>query len=216
MAFPAAGIGLTCWQYQLGYRLANVCLNLASPMQAADPNSDVMMADGLVRFCEDLGVDPSDIVMLVISSYMGAVTMCEYTKQEFSTGMLKLGCDSVSKLKQKLPELRAELKSEDRFRDIYNYAYLFSREKGQKCVQFETAIGIWRLLLEGKWPLLDDWCDFLSKHHSNRAISRDTWQQLLDFIKSIKPDFSNFDENAAWPYLLDEFVTEMKEKQAAA
>eukprot|EP00955_Chlamydomonas_euryale_P057840 356907-Chlamydomonas_euryale.AAC.2 len=47
---------------------------------------------------------------------MGAVTMCEYTKQEFSTGMLKLGCDSVSKLKQKLPELRAELKSEDRFR----------------------------------------------------------------------------------------------------
>eukprot|EP00955_Chlamydomonas_euryale_P057841 356907-Chlamydomonas_euryale.AAC.3 len=64
MAFPAAGIGLTCWQYQLGYRLANVCLNLASPMQAADPNSDVMMADGLVRFCEDLGVDPSDIVMV--------------------------------------------------------------------------------------------------------------------------------------------------------
>lgn len=47
------------------------------------------------------------------------------------------------------------------------------------------AVGMWRLLLAGDhaWPLLDDWCDFLTKHHSNRAISKDTWQQLYDFIK---------------------------------
>lgn len=32
--------------------------------------------------------------------------------------------------------------------------------------------------------------------------------------QTIKPDFSNFDETAAWPYLLDEFVTHMKEKRA--
>lgn len=38
--------------------------------------------------------------------------------------------------------------------------------------------------------------------------------QLADFIKTVKPDFSNYEESSsAWPYLLDEFVEHMREKQ---
>jgi hypothetical protein len=57
-------------------------------------------------------------------------------------------------------------------------------QKGQKCVQQDVAIAMWELLFSGQrtWPLLEEWCDFLHKHH-NRAISKDTWTQLLDFIK---------------------------------
>lgn len=32
-------------------------------------------------------------------------------------------------------------------------------------------------------------------------------------VQVIKPDFSNFDENSAWPYLLDEFVDYAKEQK---
>ncbi|GFR46472.1 hypothetical protein Agub_g8049 [Astrephomene gubernaculifera] len=186
--------------------------------QYKEPGEELISVDGITRFCSDLEVDPTDIVVLVISCYMGAAVMCEYSKEEFTGGLVKLGVDSVEKLKGRLPELRAELRGEGRFREVYNFAYNFSREKGQKCVQLDTAVAMWQLLLaspsvpEQRWPLIDDWCDFLTQHH-NRAISRDTWVQLLDFIKSVKPDFSNFDENSAWPYLLDEFVDHMKTKR---
>lgn len=207
--------------YSSGLAATSSCTNQpqihALYLKYKEKDGDMIQADGVAAFCEDLGVDPADIVMLVISFHMNAAAMCEFSKDEFINGMLRMGCDSIEKLKNRLPVLRSELKHEEMFKDIYNFAYMFSREKGQKCVQFEVAVAMWRLLLseERSWPLINDWCEFLQKHHTNRAISKDTWQQLLDFIKTIKPDFSNFDETAAWPYLLDEFVSYMKEKRAA-
>lgn len=67
-------------------------------------------------------------VQLIISFYMNAAVMCEFSKEEFTSGMLKMGCDSVAKLKAKIPELRKEIKSNERFRELYNFAYLFARE----------------------------------------------------------------------------------------
>lgn len=54
-------------------------------------------------------VDPEDIVMLVLSWHFRAATMCEYSHEEFVSGMLRLRCDSLPKLQQKLPELRRDL-----------------------------------------------------------------------------------------------------------
>lgn len=36
------------------------------------------------------------------------------------------------------------------------------------------------------------------------------------WLQSVKPDFSNYDESAAWPYLLDEFVEHVKEGSSMA
>ena len=104
-----------------------------------DRDSDVILAEGVETFCNDLGVcislacqytpaisqhqqiclhcqvDPADIVMLVISYHFQAATACEYMRQEFLAGMTKLGCDSISKLKRKLPELRHQMRDPDTF-----------------------------------------------------------------------------------------------------
>ncbi|CAD6242441.1 unnamed protein product [Miscanthus lutarioriparius] len=176
-----------------------------------EPDADMIMVEGISQLCNDLQVDPQDIVMLVISWHMKASTMCEFTRQEFIGGLQSIGVDSIEKLREKLPSLRAELKDDQKFREIYNFAFAWAREKGQKSLALETAIGMWRLLFaERNWPLIDYWCQFLQVRH-NKAISRDTWAQLLEFVKTIDPQLTNYDEEGAWPYLIDEFVDYLKE-----
>ena len=169
---------------------------------------------GVGRFCQDLRVDPSDIVMLVLSWHFAAATMCEFSKDEFLEGMEDLNCNSIESLRRKLPQLRSELKNEQTFQEIYNYAYGFACEKGQKCLQLDTALAMWHLLFaEQGWPLVKSWCDFLEANHKH-AISKDTWSQLLDFAKIVrtKSDVKEFDasSNSAWPYLIDDFVDQLR------
>ena len=140
--------------------------------------------------------------------------MCEFTREEFLEGMEDLGCTSVDSVRRKLPQLRTELKNEKTFRDIYNYAYGFACEKGQKCLQLDTAVAMWQLLFgEQQWPLIKRGCSFLEANH-RLAISKDTWSQLLDFTKIVRTenDLEQFDasSNSAWPYLIDDFVDHLR------
>ena len=171
---------------------------------------------GVGRFCQDLKVDPSDIVMLVLSWHFSAATMCEFSKEEFLEGVEELNCSSIDGIRRKLPQLRTELKSEQTFQEIYNYAYGFACEKGQKCLQLDTALAMWQLLFaEQGWPLVQTWCNFLEANHKH-AISKDTWSQLLDFAKIVRTegDLKEFDasSNSAWPYLIDDFVDSLRAK----
>lgn len=50
-----------------------------------------MDADGINQFLEDINVDPLDPVTLVISYYMEAKNMGEYTQTEFVSGFQKMG-----------------------------------------------------------------------------------------------------------------------------
>ncbi|KAL2467037.1 Defective-in-cullin neddylation protein [Abeliophyllum distichum] len=176
-----------------------------------DSHADMILADGISYLCNDLQVDPQDIVMLVVSWHMKAATMCEFSKQEFIGGLQSLGIDSLEKFRERIPFMRSELKDNQKFREIYNFAFGWAKEKGQKSLALDTAIGMWQLLFaEKQWPLVDHWCQFLQERH-NKAISRDTWSQLLEFARTIDPALSNYDPEGAWPYLIDEFVDYLNE-----
>ncbi|KAI4388021.1 hypothetical protein MLD38_000398 [Melastoma candidum] len=158
-----------------------------------DLNTDMILVDGITLLCNDLQVDPQDIVMLVLSWHMKAVTMCEFSKQEFISGLQALGIDTLERFRERIQYMRSELNDEQKFRDIYNFAFGWAKEKGQKSLALDTAIGMWQLLFaEKQWALVDDWCQFLQARH-NKAISRDTWSQLLEFARSVDPELSNYD-----------------------
>ncbi len=171
-------------------------------------------AEGIMQFFGDLGIDPeSDLVSLVVANKMNAQEMGKFTQEEFTRGMRHFQCDSVVKLKKKIPAMRQELLDAYAFKSVYEYAFRFSKEENQKALNLDTACAMWELLLKDKWPLLNKWCDFLNRKHK-KAISRDTWNQILDFSRMYNSSLFGYDaegKDAAWPYLIDEFVEEQME-----
>ncbi|KAL4597884.1 hypothetical protein ACB092_11G020300 [Castanea dentata] len=148
---------------------------------------------------------------LVVSWHMKAATMCEFSKQEFIGGLQVLGINSLEKFCEKIPFMRMELKDDQKFREIYNFAFGWAKEKGQKSLALDTAIRMWQLLFaEKQWPLVEHWSQFLQARH-NKAISRDTWSQLLEFARTVDPALSNYDAEGARSYLIDEFVEYLNE-----
>lgn len=164
---------------------------------------------GMERFCKSLGVQPDNIVMLILAHHLHAKTMGYFTLEEWCQGMRELRCDSTSKLKRKLPTLSTQLEDLNKFKAIYRYAFDFAKDTGQRTIDLETAKIMLNLLLQGRWSLLDQFCSFLDKCH-NKCVNRDQWNNVLEFSRNIKSDLSNYDMDGAWPVMMDEFVDMVK------
>eukprot|EP00301_Raphidiophrys_heterophryoidea_P002469 c11152_g1_i2.p1 GENE.c11152_g1_i2~~c11152_g1_i2.p1 ORF type:complete len:167 (+),score=32.83 c11152_g1_i2:455-955(+) len=166
----------------------------------------------MVRLCEAMSVDPADIIMLVIAWKMEATTMCEFSRNEFKTGMTKIGVDSIDGLKSHFASLREELDDPVAFRDFYVFAFTYSREPGTKVLPLTTASAIWRIVLNGRWAMLDLWIEFLENEYKH-SISKDTWTMLLDFSTTVS-DISSYDDEGAWPVVIDDFVEWARKKRS--
>ncbi|XP_033106082.1 DCN1-like protein 3 [Anneissia japonica] len=183
-----------------------------------DASEDSILSEGMEKFCQDLVVDPEDVIMLIIAWKFDASMMCRFTRKEFLSGFKLLKVDSIERLKQKFAELQQEVKDDSKFKDLYRYTFNFGLEsdRGQRSLPIEIAIPLWELVFTNRVPpILDRWCNFL-KQNDVRGISRDTWQMFLNFTEVIGADLSNYDDNEAWPSLFDDFVEYELERQQAS
>lgn len=152
-----------------------------------DAGSEMIRADGVSRLCEDVSCDPGDVAVLVLAYHFKAAAMCEFSKEEWLTGCSALGCDSTAKLAAKLPALRASLGDDATFRAVYSFAFGFGREGTAKAVVSDVAVALWALLLPGRWHAADAWLSFFPTA-GLKAVSKDTWTQVLEFSRTVKPD----------------------------
>lgn len=127
-----------------------------------DPNEpDKITAEGVMKFLDDLNLSPESKLVLIIAWKFKAAMQCEFTKDEFMTGMTELCCDTTEKLKSRLPSLEAELRDGFKFKDFYHFTFNYAKNPGQKGLDLDMAIAYWNIVLQGKFKFLDLWCKFL-------------------------------------------------------
>nr|CAG4644291.1 EOG090X0DAO [Lepidurus arcticus] len=174
---------------------------------------DMIGPEGMENFCKAIGLEPENILMLVVAWKMGAKQMGFFTLQEWTKGLTDLQCDSISKLQGRFDHLLSLLNDANSFKSIYRYAYDFARDKDQRSMDIETAKAMLGLLLDKRWTLFSSFLEFLEKSRY-RVINKDQWVNILEFSRSVNEDLSNYDADGAWPVLLDEFVEWLKTSRA--
>ncbi|ORY51387.1 DUF298-domain-containing protein [Rhizoclosmatium globosum] len=181
---------------------------------------DQIEIDGILRFCEDCGLDPSGALVLALAYKLKAASMGVFSRAEWMNGMQLLDVDSTEKLKRKVGTLEALLKDSGETKEIYVWAFQFGKEsKGRKYVGVDIAKGLWKLLLSDKqlYRHVDEFIEYLDDEEgpgSNvKVVTMDQWKSFYDFSTSVKDDLSNYDESSAWPVLLDEYVEYVRENR---
>ncbi|KAM9967761.1 hypothetical protein ACTFIW_001847 [Dictyostelium discoideum] len=171
-----------------------------------EDDNNVIGPDGITRLCKDLGVEPEDVVVLVLAWHLGAKQMGYFSKAEFTQGLSKLNIDSLQKLQQHLPTFKKDLDNPNNFKDIYRFAFIFAKEnENNKILDLESACSMLQLVLADRYPHTEKLQEFLMQQKSYKVLNMDQWLSILEFSKIINANCSNYDENGAWPVLLDEY-----------
>jgi len=171
----------------------------------SNADDDVMGPEGMEKFCEDIGVEPENIVMLALAWKLNAQQMGFFSLTEWMTGMTKMQCDTTEKLREKLDDLRAAINDPVSFVNIYRFTFDFAKEPASRGMDAEVVKPLLGLLLGKNWSLYSQFQQFLEVQQY-KTINRDQWLNVFEFSKQVNQDLSNYDEDGAWPVLMDEFV----------
>jgi DCN1-like protein 1/2 len=172
-------------------------------------DSDSIQQDGLVQFITDLGLALEDIAVMVLFWKFHAKIQFQIQRDEFLRGMANARCDSLQKLKSALPGFTQEIKDPSKFKQFYLWSFDYNKQPNAKVIPTELAIGLWTVLLKGH-NHMKEWLDFMNEKYLGKAITRDVWQQFLEFSTVTRLDLSNYDDEGAWPVMIDEYVERLK------
>lgn len=174
---------------------------------------DGIQLDGLVQLITDLGFGLEDFAVLVLFWKMKAKTQFQIQKDEFLKGMAELGCDSLQKLKNLMSGWTREVKGDNyKLKQLYIYLFDYNKAPNAKTLPVELAVALWNVILKDKYKRLQDWIDFVQGQYK-KAITKDVWTQFFEFTITINTDFSNYEEDGAWPVIIDEFIEYCKKKK---
>ena len=108
-------------------------------------------------------------IWLKTQSYWNRIHAECYTA---NVGLFIFRCDTVEKLRQKLPSLDKEILDSNKFKDFYQFTFNYAKNPGQKGLDLDMALAYWNIVLTGRFQFLDIWSRFLKvlKDHPNRII----------------------------------------------
>ncbi|KAL8267392.1 hypothetical protein R6Q59_004736 [Mikania micrantha] len=169
--------------------------------------------EGVEKLCSDLGVEHTDVRVLMLAWKMNAKKQGYFTQDEWRTGLTSLHADNLKKLKKQLSELQKEVAKKEKFEDFYRFSFTYClTEDKQKSLDIETACVLLDLVLGPNFNLqADSFIKYLKVQKEYKVINMDQWMNFYRFCQEIEfPDLSNYDDCLAWPIILDNFVVWVK------
>ncbi len=165
---------------------------------------------------QDIGIDPMDVLVLMMLYKLDSKTQYRITRKEWMNGFMKHGIHSLEDMKQKIPQLKNQINSSTQtFKQFYLWCFNYVKDPEQKGMAADTACQTWCVVLADKFKLLDDWCNFM-QYEVGKTVQKDTWNLFYDFVIQVGDDLDKFEEGGAWPVAVDEFVLWMKEGKNVA
>ncbi|KAL3618374.1 hypothetical protein CASFOL_038695 [Castilleja foliolosa] len=181
----------------------------------ASKSSGTIDPEGIEALCSDLKVDHTDVRVLILAWKMQAEKQGYFTQDEWRTGLKALRADTLTKLKKAFVDLEKEVLKSSNFVDFYSYAFRYClTEEKQKSVDIESICILLELVLGSQFrPQVDDLNHYLKVQIDYKVINLDQWMGFYRFCNEISyPDLSNYDQDLAWPLILDNFVDWLRSK----
>ncbi|GAA98918.1 uncharacterized protein L969DRAFT_539193 [Mixia osmundae IAM 14324] len=197
---------------------------------------DLTDYDGTIEYCTKLEVDPTDPIMLAVAQLCSAPSMGTFERKGYLEGWKALGKETIAQQKAYIPSLRDEMSRDMHlYRRIYSFTFDYAKVEGGRVMALETAIELWQLLLplapahffephsmfrplQGSTDMtqgLQAWTTYLTEKTKNRPISKDVWSQFLDFASICDAKCESYEDDGAWPGLIDDFVESSKAMDTA-
>lgn len=106
--------------------------------------------DGMVKLCELLEIDPSEVTLAILSYYVRSPSMGVFKREDYINGWVALGdVDSVEKQKKVMIKVKEDLLNDapvrgkraegekvagsgGTFNRVYDFIYNWGRQEGQK------------------------------------------------------------------------------------
>jgi DCN1-like protein 1/2 len=183
----------------------------------ADASSGTIQEAGLEKLCVDLGIDMfSSPAVLMIGYYMQAPELTDIALESFTRGMAAIGVSTLEELKTALPEACKRIQdSPPSYSAFFKYAFKVNCAEGMRVLDGEVAAALLRALLGPSWPLAAKVADFIEAT-GIKTVTKDTWVQILAFSKAFPDSLADYDADAAWPVMLDDFVASLSSASSSS
>mmetsp|Transcript_36097 Transcript_36097/g.81916 ORF Transcript_36097/g.81916 Transcript_36097/m.81916 type:complete len:223 (-) Transcript_36097:303-971(-) len=182
---------------------------------------DEVSPEGVERLCQALELDPSDVLVLVFAWKLEAKRMGYFSHEEWSNGTLSFSsASSYAELRDRLGAITASTRRDaSALRSLHSYTHKFCRvDDRARTIDASSALIMLKLLHETSHPAhVASISAFIEENATvqKRGVSHDEWMMILQFCREVESDCSNYQDDGAWPVLLDDYVEWYKEKHSS-
>ena len=99
------------------------------------------------------------------------------------------------------------------FRDFFKFVFLFSREGTHRTIEKDIVAALLPIAIGDRSAHTASFLAFLENSSTTR-VTLDQWCSFLEFSDTVAPDFEGYEEDGAWPLLLDEYVEQARADKA--